>query len=275
LRFTDILRRSFADYRANLILVVPWLILFVVDGVTAVFSSAYLTPRFTGSSNSKLSSVSFHSLALFYLTYLPVELLWLVATYVILLGRVVMTSRVIMDHKTTIADWPDGVRRYFWRVFGVSLVFTILLAIPRYVAEPVYNALKWAGLNAAYFAYGSVVDTLRAPIVLAFYICLGAVSLDGRSFAEALRFGSKVLSYRRSAFAWLVVLLVVYGLFFEALDYPIYLYLKNGSLAYFGYVIGLVQDVIAPIWMLMAFRIYRGLENLDSTLTAAQQQAAR
>ena len=265
LRFTDVLRRSLSDYRANMILLTPLLVQFAVSYVSRAVFAAYLIPSPTSMQSEQVSELPVflsHALIIFVVAGIV-----LIVDFVVPLGQVSMTASVVSNGRTRLSDWPQGVRKYFWSVFAVGIVFAIPSAVALFLPQQLYNNLKPLNPTTATVAYYLIREPLNGVIEAAFYVCLAGVGLDLTQFRSALSVGWRVMSHRRIAFASLVALTIVVSLCFDAIRFLIAPFIKSGpvplAIILFSYAVALVEILPSPLWLLMAFRIYRGFDSGD------------
>ena len=276
LPFIDVVRRSLVEYRANLILLVPLLVLFVQTQVTQAIFSRYLSPQVLNGirSHAPITPAELSSLLVMALTLLLVSVTSLVVSFIVLLGQVSMTAKVVANGKTVLGDWPFGVRKYFSTVFGVSFIFSFLFLVPRYVPQQLYDTLKTIGPTAATAVYYLIREPLYNLVQSAFYVCLAAVGLDGRQFRASLQMGGRVILDRRSAFAGLFLLSMTVSLCLDGLSNLIAPILNCGPppLKTSAYAFALIEIIPNALWFLIAFRLYRGFNQERDMTTQAQPE---
>lgn len=274
LAFGEILRKSVAEYRANLILLVPVIVMFIQTEVTGAVSSSYLTPKFLSSIRATpFSATSLH----FLLFELFVVYSSLIVSFLVLLGQVSMTAKVVTDRECRLGDWLVGVRKYFLTVFAISLIFSIMFAAGEFLSGQLYSDLKPLGPMVASIVYYLLSVPLSILTQSVFYVCLAGVPLDRNRFRAAFRMGVRAISSRRSAFAWFLILSVAVLLGLQALGYAIVSILSTAPspLRWIAVAYAFVEVLPSPLWFLIAFRIYGGFNAPTGPLASIQSEQGK
>ena len=261
----DLINLNLDRYRENPVIAVPPITVMIVYMLTS-----RLTPLSgvidDGSTNYVLGfGILFLNLA--------VPLLGLV-------GQLSMAGKVVDGGKADLDDWIEGIRAYFSRVLGVSLInfgafmiFAIILMgayftsvilplasqiclIPNETVTPALNSpqsiaivLGFALINAASTAF---LNMWTAPIIF-----------DDQSVFDSLRRGIRASKEGRQKFLGLIAIMFVASGITALINYvPLYLGMSTELIINQGYytlltlVSQAIDAVFSPLWMLIAFTIY-------------------
>jgi len=282
LKFVAVLRKSFVNYRANLVLLLPPVI---INLVTFVVLGYYFLPFVL---NSMRTPSDISQLGAMLGATVASEILLAVLGLIGLVGQTFMTAKVVMEGKTRLGDWWVGLRRYFWRILGVSAVYfgvvigvsfigvfayIFLVVVPAVVTNPTAfqpTPVPQFGSQPIFLLGTTVLSsvgwlvfyTLLAPTVIgdkrvgaSIVLGLGAVRKSGRTFlAFLLLFLALSLIQTTISLGGLSIPNLLSNPSFMSLSTPTHL-LSAG-----------LSTVLSPLWFLIAFRMY---SEADSALTAS------
>ena len=263
--FNQLLRKSLADYKANLVLIVPAL----VSTIASYAVTAYYSPILVGAA----ASTSPHAMLSRMGWVFGFEFILLFVGFLILLGQVSMTGKVISAGKTRVSDWWVGVRKYCWRVLGVGTVFGAVI-----IAVSVVGTIVWVFLfllpsisqsgpssPPAAFAFGqrpifSVAFALLGAIgVSIFVMCLAPIVLDSNGVWGSITSGFKAM--RKSGIIFLEFLGLVFLLSLPSTFLGFRLIPNLSSFQSFAgnpafLLSEIIGTLVSPLFYLMGFRIY-------------------
>lgn len=215
---------SFKLYRANPVLVVP--------------PAVYLISSFTVSA---LSVASERLLVL--LISMPFTFL---ISFIVTSGQAGMTRKVVLEGRVRIGEWVTSVKRYFFRVLKLKLLYTftlgVVLAVAGIIGEQAVVAFAFFGVVA-----GSVFRILLAPAII-----------DDRGVGDSIGQGFGAIRRRSKAFLVYVLLVWAVG---TITSFPVQLTgIKAitivGDLTLADVATGIITAFISPIYYLIAFIFY-------------------
>ena len=276
-----ILTRSLLDYKSNPILLIPPLL--------TTIASFLISDYFLASIRSSAREASNPAVMLSFLGSMLVFLLLLaVVGLLVLVGQASMTGKVVLTGKTGLVDLWAGLRKYFWRVFGigavfvgivlgimliVGLAFAFLVILPAAVSNPsTFAANPSNPFEQPLYPLGSAI--LGALGTLIFEMCLAPVVLDDKGVGASITSSLSAVKKR-----WRVFLAFL-GLFSFVSAITLVVSFRDPSTANLmanssgisasslpRVFAGLVGAVFSPLWFLIAFRIYSesGVSRRDGT----------
>ena len=164
-----ILRESLQYYRANPVLLIPVLvsipnnilIMLVAQSMIQQFSKP---ERFWNLIDSGLLFALFAGLFIGFL---------------VTLGFVAMSARIVTKGKCSLSIWLVGVRRYFWRILNVSIMLGTLGAFTAVVIELLLPV--------------SLYHIPESAFTLALLTCYAAIMIDDASVESSISLGLKTV----------------------------------------------------------------------------------
>lgn len=269
-----LLKQVVSDYRSNLVLILPQLLGALVNGLILSSLRSNLSRMVT----SRLAS---NALGAFFgpVSY-SVE-------FLVLVGQVSMTGKVVLAGETVLKDWWDGLRRFFWRVLGIEIaigIMAVLCAVPFVLAVIVYNwsfHADFLGQPTSYLTVFYWVNYLLGPVTSAIlYMCLAPAVVSDLNIGASIRSGWSAAKKTRRAFLVLVGFLCL----MEAATYALTRVdswtrgyvpsLGNTILSLFGILANIIWTLLTPLIILMAFRIY-GESSVAKLIQAAKAAEAK
>lgn len=265
--FSEIVRKSSADYRMNPVLFVPPLVALLVSVLTSG-----ILPK----AGAQGLPITLPTLAM---VGFGVAFLSLVVSFLVILGQASMSGKAVSQGKTKLVDWSSGVKKYFFRVLGISLIFlgiflllfaivgvayalTILpkLITPQGVVTP--SSTMAATFTAKWTATLSLAMAL--PITVAqsvFYVWLAPAILDDKGVGTSLDLGVKAVRKSWRAFLAFIVLFFVVSVIVALVnDLPAVIGIGAqplvGSLTSTSILSQIIEKVFSPLWFLIAFELY-------------------
>lgn len=270
MQLTKVLTKSLHDYKSNPVLLIPSLVGTIGSFLVFGYFRSYM-----GSVTGQVGTSRFVGLAESALGFSFLLFSSVIIGLLVLLGQVSMTGKVIHTGKTRLGDWWVGLRKYFWRVFGIGavyfgvvmgitiiaiLIFVFIVIVPAVMSNSSSFSSQSTPFAESPFLLG--VTFLSALGSLVFYMMLAPVVIDDRGVGSSISSGlSAVKRGGRTflAFLGLVLLetLVVLEFGYRNLGtnptYPSY---GTGFLTFPMVFSGLLGAAFSPLWVLMAFRIY-------------------
>jgi hypothetical protein len=261
----DLIKLNLGRYRENPVIAVP-----PVTVVIAYMLTSRLTP---------LSRV-IDDVGTNYFMGFGILFLNLAVPLLCLLGQVSMAGKIVGGGKADLDDWVEGIRAYFSRVLGVSLIYLgtfmifVILLMGAYFTSFILPLASQIGL----ITDESVTLALSSPqsiaIVLGFalinasataflYMWTASIVFDDQSVFDSLRLGSRASKEGRKKFLGLIAIMFVASGITALINYiPLYLGLSTELMINQGYYTPLtlvsqaIDAVFSPLWMLIAFTIY-------------------
>jgi hypothetical protein len=199
----------------------------------------------------------------------------LVVSFLVILGLANMSGKVVKQGKTTLDDWSAGVRKYFFRVFGIGLVFLGIILIlfmivgVAYVLTVLPEMITSEGVmrppitSTPQTAYMSWVMTLIMTVASSiFYVWLAPAILDNKGVGASLDMGVKTIRSSSRIFVGFIILFFIVSAIatvIKVLPSMIGLDVQPiiGSLTYTSIVSQIIERIFSPLWFLIAFTIYR------------------
>lgn len=197
-----------------------------------------------------------------------------------LLGQVSMAGKIVDGGKADLDDWIEGIRAYFSRVLGVSLIYfgtfmiLAILLMGAYFTSVILPLASQIGL----ITDETVTPTLNSPqsiaIVLGLalinasatallYMCTAPIVFDNQSVFDSLRLGSRASKEGRQKFLGLIAIMFAASGITALINYvPLYLGMSTELIINQGYYTPLtlvsqaIDAIFSPLWMLIAYTIY-------------------
>lgn len=258
---------SLIKYRGNAVLVVPALTAFSIQLISSiVFSDIAM----------RGNSLEYRALTIAQY-FLVVDVVTAILSFLIILGRVSMSEKVVRGKKASFGDWGTGVTRYFSKVIWVWLAFgaiTLLIILPTDFAYTIlvqtriialWNHSRTEVLRMSALAglawHGLLVGLLGSIVQWLFYLCLASSVLDRKGFRASLKVSIAAVRKKRRVFFGLVLLFWAVSIMFRVIrDSPALIGIisqpKIGISNLSDVVSELLESVLSPVWFLSAFIFY-------------------
>jgi len=262
-------RRSLAGYKANPVLFVPPLVAFFVSILTPVILSRVVAVPREGFPTITLSLLMAGFGVLFLLS---------VVSFLVILGQANMSGKVITEGKTRLADWGIGIRKYFFRVLGIGLVFLgimfvlFMIVMVAYALTILTKIITPEGVitppitPTPQTTYMDWTMTLITALIMTiaqsfFYIWLAPAILDDKGIGTSLDLGIKTIRKSGRVFVGFIVLfLIVSAIATLVNSFPAIIGVTVpplvGSLTPTSIVSQIIEKIFSPLWFLIAFTIY-------------------
>jgi len=258
----DLIKLNLGRYRENPVIAVPPI---------TVMIAYMLTSRFTPISGV-INDVSTNYVLGFGILFLN-----LAFPLLGLLGQVCMTGKIVDGRKADLDDWIEGIRAYFSRVLGVSLIFLgafMIFVILLMFASVILPLVSQIGLITDDTVAPALNSPMSIAIVLGFalinasataflYMWTAPIVFDDQSVFDSLRLGSRASKEGRQKFLGLIaIMFVAYGITALINYVPLYLGLSTELIINQGYYTPLtlvsqaINAIFSPLWLLIAFTIY-------------------
>ncbi|WP_455276842.1 hypothetical protein [[Eubacterium] cellulosolvens] len=260
----EVTRKGLVLYRANPVLFVPPFVAFIISILTSAILPRDIAHEGFPAITPSILMMGFGAL-----------FLMMAVSFLVILGQVNMSGKVITKGKTTLADWGDGVKKYFFRVLGIGLVFLGIMVVlfmvvgmayaltilpemitPEGVVSPSFTPAP----QAAYMGWAMTLIMVVAQSV--FYIWLAPAIMNNKSVGTSLDLGIKAIKKGGRVFVSFIILFFIVSV--------VTMFVENsstfmgttiqplvGSLTYTKIVSQLIEKVFSPLWFLVAFAIYR------------------
>ena len=112
----DVVKLSLSRYRVNPVIVVPPLVSMIVYQLSILWGPIY----------PEAYANDYQS---FLLVGLGMWVLIQAVSFSALLGQASMAGKAVSGERTSLGDWVEGVRAYFSRVFGISLIYLVIAGV--------------------------------------------------------------------------------------------------------------------------------------------------
>jgi hypothetical protein len=264
MELSEIIGKSLTVYKANPVLFVPAFVAFIVSILTSAILPRDVSREGVPAITSDLVMVGF-----------GVIFLMLVVSFLVILGQASMSGKAIKEGKTALGDWGVGVRKYFFRVFGIGLVFLGIVLILFMIVGVVYvltvlpemitseGVMRPPITSAPQTTYMSWVMTLVMTVASSFfYLWLAPAVLDNKGVGASLDMGVKTIRSSSKVFVGFVILFFIVSAISTAIqNLPSMIGLDVqpiiGSLTFTSILSQIIERVFSPLWFLMAFSICR------------------
>jgi hypothetical protein len=257
----NIVKESLVKYKANPILVLPSLITMIAGFAPSALSSFY--PIIEGFQPFTPEFRSFITVGIGFL------LIIMFISFLCVLGQASMTGKAVTTGKAELSDWSEGIRRYFLRVLGISLVYVgvLLLSLTLIVVMFTLTLMRMpASLQVPksflFLTVNSTTIFLITALQSLFYLLLAPAIIDDKSVGASLDAGIRALRKSGLTFLSFIALFfcvsVATALLREVpslLGAAIQPFL--GSLTPAAAMSQAVNAIFAPVWFLIAFIIYK------------------
>jgi len=165
--------------------------------------------------------------------------------FLVTLGFVAMSARIVTKGKCSLSIWLVGVRRYFWRILNVSIMLGILGAFTAVVIELLLPV--------------SLYHIPESAFTLALLTCYAAIMIDDASVESSISLGLKTVRESGRVFVIFCLIHAVIHLsrvLFEGnlwSTYPIEpMSINVSSVSY-----TVAVSFLSPLWYLIMFSVYR------------------
>lgn len=261
---SEIIGKSLTVYKANPVLFVPPFVAFIVSILTSAILPRDVSREGVPAITSDLVMAGF-----------GVLFLMLVVSFLVILGQANMSGKAIKEGKTTLGDWGAGVRKYFFRVFGIGLVFLGIILILFMIVGVAYaltvlpemitseGVMRPPITSTPQTAYmGWVMTFIMSVASSAFYIWLAPAILDNKGVGASLDMGVKTIRMSSRVFVSFIILFFIVSAIATVIkDLPSMIGLDIqpiiGSLTLTSILSQIIERIFSPLWFLMAFTIYR------------------
>lgn len=202
----------------------------------------------------------------------------LAVNFLALLGQVEMAGKVVLEGKASLGDWGAGIRRLFFKVLGIGLIFLGLLFTLSMVVVVIYaltiipklitpeGAVRPPIAPASGTAYMGLA--LAAVIALAqsiFYMWLAPAVLEDRRVGASLDSGLKSIKRCGRLFIGFVALFSIASIATALIkEAPSLVNIAGrplvGSLTPVSIISQIVEKILSPLWFLMAFTMHHSMQ---------------
>lgn len=263
MKASEIVRKSLSRYIANPVLLIPQLVVLIVSALTSIL--------FQPPAQDTLKITSG-----FLMTAFGVLFLLIAVNFLVLLGQINMTGKVVAGKKACLQDWSEGITKYFLRGIALGLVILgvvmvlfmlvgvlfILTALPTIISPE--GAIKPTptptGTPAIIVTF--VTTFLVSTAFSLFYMWLAPLVIDNKTVGGSLDSGTKAARKSMLNFLWLLVLVFIVSACVEIIrSYSSYMGITTqptiGALTLSSLVSQIIEKLFSPLWFLIAFRIYK------------------
>jgi len=193
-----------------------------------------------------------------------------------------MTGRVVLVERTSLSDWVRGVRAFFTRVLGISLIYLGILIIGFIPLSMIYlsfvlQLLVWqmviappqitapALLTPLSMAIMWIITLIGAVSTAVLYTWIALIVLENKGVIASLGSGNRgIREGGRTFLGFIALIFAASGVTSLIENFPVYLGAAIQQLSSQGYLTPsniasqAISTVISPLWFLMAFTIYYG-----------------
>jgi len=261
----DLIKLNLGIYRENPVIAVP-----PVTVMIAYMLTSWLTP--ISGVNNDVSTNYFVGFGILFMN--------LAVPFLGLLGQASMAGKIVDGGKADLDDWIEGIRAYFSRVLGVSLIYLgtfmilAILLMGAYFTSVIMPLVSQIGLITDETVTPALNSPMFIAIVLGFvlidaaataflYMWTASIVFDDQSVFDSLRLGSRASKEGRLKFLGLIAIMFVASGITALLNYlPLYLGLSTELIISQGYytlstlVSQTIRAIFSPLWLLIAFTIY-------------------
>lgn len=267
----DVVKLSLSRYRVNPAIVVPPLVSMIVYQLSILWRPIY-PEAYTNDYQS------------FLLVGLGMWVLIQAVSFSALLGQASMAGKAVSGERTSLGDWVEGVRAYFSRVFGISLIYLVIAGVFFIPLSRIYYSIvllplaSQMGITAPQTPPPTTTTPLPTAILLTiaffittatavFYMLIAPVVFENKGVISSLRSGTTAI--RRSGWTFLgfiALMSVISGVTSMIENLPMYSATEVQRILHQGYLKPLniasqaINTVISPLWFLIAFTIYHDLQ---------------
>jgi len=214
--------------------------------------------------------------------------LMLAVSFLVILGQASMTGKVMAENRAKLSDWVEGIRKYFFRVLGLGLIFLAVAFVLLMVVGVIYaftilpemitveGTIKpptIASLPHSTYAMTMATTLIMTLVQGAFYVWLAPAVMENKSVGASLDSGLNTLKRRWRPFLFFIIIFFIIALTAQSIKiipelYVVYIKPIVGGLEPTGRVLtvtSLISQVIekafSPLWFLIAFNLYRANES--------------
>lgn len=261
----NIVKLNLVRYRKNPVIVVPSLVMMVANLLSLLWMPSYLE-TYT------------HEFQSYFLVGFGILILILIVSFLALLGQASMAGKVVLGEIPSLSDWVRGVRAYFSRVLGISLIYLGILSlvfIPfgiiyfSLILKPLASQMCMAAPQTPTSAplttmwTGTFIGAISTAVI---YMWFAPVIFENKGVIASLSSGTRAMRESgRTFLGFIALIFVVLGITSSIANLNLYLGETIQQLLYKGYLTHLniasqaISTVISPIWFLTAFTIYHEL----------------
>lgn len=265
----DIVELNLARYRANLVIMIPPLVRVIVYLLTLLWR-----PTFPGAYTD--GSQSF--LLVGWGTWVLIQ----AVSFLALLGQASMAGEVVSVEKTSLNDWVMGVRDYFSRVLGVSMIFLVIAGVAFIPISRIYYSVvllpfasqmsittpqttTTTSSTPLSMAVMSMIVILFTSATAVLYMWIAPIVLEKKDVSASLSSGTRAMKKGGRSFLGFIAIMSVTQLVITMIEnLPLYLgtgvqllnqmYLTPSDIATQA-----IDAVISPLWFLIAFTMYHNI----------------
>ena len=186
-----------------------------------------------------------------------------------------MCGKIVAGGRASIRDWPVGVKTYFFRVFGIVLVFAgiffvfVIIGSVAFIIYLLSQIMTPDGMIRQPTAIASVVGSIIWPLMLlaslavaVFFVSLAPAILDDKGVVTSVGMGLRMVRRGGVVFAGYAILILAVSAVTTLLNnFPRAIELTQqsrlGTITVTSIASQLLGVVIGPLWILTAFHIYR------------------
>jgi hypothetical protein len=264
MEFSKIVRKSSAHYRMNLVLFVPPFVALIMS----IAASGILPGVGMGALPTFTPSLLMMGFGVIFLN--------LVVSFLVILGQASMSGNVVSEGKTKLADWGSGVRKYFFRVLGIGLVFLgimfvlfmivgiaiALTILPKLITPEGTVAPPTTPTTLTAQPMFSLAMTILFTVAQSiFYVWLAPAILDDKGVGTSLDMGVKAVRKTGRAFVGFIAFFFIVSAIATLIgDLPAIIGINVqplvGSLTSTRIVSQIIERIFSPLWFLIAFELY-------------------
>lgn len=218
-----------------------------------------------------------------------------IVTFFVILGQAGMTGRAVLEGKTTIGDWGSSIKRNFFKVLGVGLIYvgilfafmivvgmmTFLSILPT-IAENLQrlNQTLPAAPGAPQIppsafpqliSFAMVFPVLFALAQAIFYVLLAPAVMDNKGVGSSVDHGFRTIKRSFPLFIGYAALMCVVALATATLTFwPAFSAVFSGEvsaisgLSWQNITSQIIGAVFSPLYFLLAFSIYNYVRIAES-----------
>lgn len=268
---SDVVKLNLDRYRDNLVIAVPPLVSMIVNMLSLLWLPIYPEAYVNGSQSFLLVGWG---------TWTLIQ----VVSFLALLGQASMAGKVVSGKKTSLSDWVDGTRAYFSRALGISMIHMGIVGIFFIPLSRIYYSLvlqplaSRIGLAAPQAPAPAIITPVSTAMMLAttlfiatatavLYMWIAPIVFEDVGVIASLSSGNRAMRDSGKAFLGLIAIIsVISGVTSMVENLPLYSTMAVQELLPQGYLTPTniasqaINAVISPLWFLIAFTMYRNLQ---------------
>ena len=173
------------------------------------------------------------------------------AVFLVILGQVGMTGRIILNGHTNLRDWSASIRNHFRVVLGLGLILYPVFVLSLGAANLLtFNLMSLLRLSPGNLFIRWIINTPVESLVLSlFYIILAPAILDRRGIWESIRYGLRAVQSGPGIYLAYLGILILISTVTTIIQIPL-----EGSLDTIASEGG--RAVSSPFLFILAFLIY-------------------